>query len=493
MSMTTRPACGVLALAWLAMVTGCATQDTPRDTTAALPATWQATPHAPTASPAVLAPVAPWRLAQPNDATTKGPWWTAFNDARLNELQDQALAQNQTLQIAAARLRQAHAALTLSGAAQGPRVDASLRNSRTRTSANRPATTNSAQAISSIQNDNLLSLSVSYELDLFGKVREDIKGAQAFEQQSQAELENARLVLSADLAAFYFNLRSLDAEIDVVEQGIAVQTRASGLLTARREGGAASGLDVAQQQALLDATRPQLDLLRRQRQQIEHALATLVGTPASTFAITPAGLTAEAPIIPVGLPSDVIERRPDVAAAQRAVAVSNAQIGVARAAWFPSITLNANGGWESRDIAQLLDGPSLLWSLGSSVAQSIFDGGRNNARIEQAKASHDATTAAYRQTVLKALQEVEDGLSGVNSLSAARLQSQAAVTSAQKVLDIATDRYQGGVTTYLDVVTAQQNVLNNRRLSTQLLGQQLVTTTYLVKALGGTWAAPLSP
>lgn len=489
MSRTTRAAAGALSLAWLAVLAGCATQDPPTNhAAAALPPSWQTTPRAPGSTPG--APAGPWRLAQPNDAAPKGQWWTAFNDARLNELQEQALAQNQTLQVAAARLRQAHAALKLSGAAQLPRADATLRDSRTRTSANRPATTSSAQAVSSIQNDHVLSLGVSYELDLFGKVREDVKGAQAFEQQSQAELENAHLVLAADLAAFYFNLRSLDAEIDVVEQGINVQTRASGLLSARREGGAASGLDVAQQQALLDATRTQLDLLRRQRQQIEHALATLVGTPAPAFSITPAGLTATAPVIPVGLPSDVIERRPDVAAAQRAVAVSNAQIGVARAAWFPSITLNASGGWESRDIAQLFDGPSLLWSLGSSVAQSIFDGGRNSARIEQAKAVHDATTANYRQTVLKALQEVEDGLSGVNSLSAARLQSQAAVASAQKVLDIATDRYQGGVTTYLDVVTAQQNVLNNRRLSTQLLGQQLVTTTYLVKALGGTWATP---
>jgi NodT family efflux transporter outer membrane factor (OMF) lipoprotein len=484
-------ACGALTLALLALMEGCATQDPTPDTHAAtLPPAWQASPQAPNSNPEQSPASAPWRLAQPNDAASKGAWWAAFNDARLNELQDQALAQNQTLQIAAARLRQAHAGLQLSGAAQLPRIDGSLRNSRTRTSANRPATSNTAQAISSIQNDNVLSLGVSYELDLFGKVREDVKGAQAFEQQSQAELENARLILSADLAAFYFNLRSLDAEIDVIEQGIAVQTRASNLLSARRDGGAASGLDVAQQQALLDATRTQLELLHRQRQQLEHAVATLVGAPASTFSLPPTKLTATAPIIPVGLPSDVLERRPDVAAAERAVAVSNAQIGVARAAWFPSITLNANGGWESRDIAQLLDGPSLLWSLGSGVVQTIFDGGRNNARIEQAKAGHDAATANYRQTVLKALQEVEDGLSGINSLSAARLQSQAAVASAQKVLDIATDRYQGGVTTYLDVVTAQQNVLNNRRLSSQLLGQQLVTTTYLVKALGGAWASP---
>ncbi|RZI84793.1 MAG: efflux transporter outer membrane subunit [Rubrivivax sp.] len=474
--------------AWAAIVLaalgGCATQDAAVDHEAStLPTSW-GTRQLPEVLPA---PPAPWRAAQPNDAAQKGRWWAAFNDPDLNALQDQALAQSQSLRVAAARLRQAHAALQFSGAAHLPRLDASLRDSRTRTSANRPATSNAAQAVSSIQNDHVLSLGVSYELDLFGRVREDIKGAQAAEQQSRAELENAQLVLSADLAAFYFNLRSLDAEIDVVSQGIAVQTRASSLLSARREGGAASGLDVAQQQALLDATRTQLELLKRQRQQLEHALATLVGVPAPNFSLPHADLPATAPVIPVALPSDVLERRPDVAAAERAVAVSNAQIGVARAAWFPSFTLNANGGWESRDIARLLDGPSLLWSLGSSVAQSVFDGGRNSARIEQARAAHEAASANYRQTVLRALQEVEDGLSGINALSAARVQSQAAVASAQKVLDIATDRYQGGLTTYLDVVTAQQNVLNNRRLSTQLLGQQLVTTTYLVKALGGSW------
>ncbi|MBA4108626.1 MAG: RND transporter [Leptothrix sp. (in: Bacteria)] len=471
----------------LALLAGCATPEPPPNQAAAhLPANWKTA--ATTVGQAKQA--GPWRPAQPNDAASKGRWWVVFNDSGLNELQEQALLQNQTLQIAAARLRQAHAATQFSGAAQLPRLDASLRNTRSRTSANRPAANGSAQSVSSIQNDHVLNLGVSYELDLFGRVREDIKGAQAAEQQSQAELENARLVLSADLAAFYFNLRSLDAEIDVIGQGIAVQTRAAGLLSARREGGAASGLDVAQQQALLDSTRTQLELLRRQRQQLEHALATLVGTPASAFTLPPANAHAQAPVIPVGLPSDVLERRPDVAAAQRAVAVSNAQIGVTRAAWFPSIVLNANGGWESRDIAQLLDGPSLLWSVGSTVAQALFDGGRHEARLAQAKAGHDIATANYRQTVLRALQEVEDGLSGVNALNSARQQSQAAVSSAQRVLDIATDRYEGGLTTYLDVVTAQQNVLNNRRLSTQLLGQQLVTTTYLVKALGGGWTTP---
>jgi multidrug efflux system outer membrane protein len=216
-------------------------------------------------------------------------------------------------------------------------------------------------------------------------------------------------------------------------------------------------------------------------------LATLVGQPASTFTLDVQPLPLALPIVPVGLPSDVLQRRPDVASAERAVAAANALVGVAESAWFPSIALSASGGWESKDIARLIEAPSLLWAVGGSVAQTVFDGGRTRAREDQARAGHELTLASYRQTVLRALQEVEDGLSSLNTLSVAYRQSQDAVSSAQKVLDIAQDRYAGGLSTYLDVVTAQQNVLNSQRLSSQLRGQQLQSTTYLIKALGGGW------
>jgi NodT family efflux transporter outer membrane factor (OMF) lipoprotein len=445
------------------------------------PPAWQ------TAADSATDGTAPWRLAQPGDDLDKGAWWTLFKDARLDALQAQARQASPSLRMAAARLRQAHSLVEIAGAASLPRVDAGLRGARTRTSANRPAATADTQAGSSTQNDWVLNGTVSYELDLFGRQGHEQQAALAFEQQAQADLSNAHLVLSADLAAFYFNVRSLDAEIAVVEQGLQAQSRAAEILAARHQGGVASGLDRAQQQALLDATRTQLTLLYKQREQLVHALATLVGTPASQFALAVAALPSEVPRLPVALPSEVLQRRPDVATAERAVAVANAQLGLAQTAWFPSLTLNALAGWEAKDLASLIDAPSLLWALGGSLTQAVFDGGRIRAREEQARAGHTLAVASYRQVVLRALQEVEDGLSALNALAAAQAQSQAAINSAQRVLDIAQDRYAGGLSTYLDVVTAQQNALNNHRLSSQLRGQQLQATTLLVKALGGGW------
>lgn len=475
------PLAGLMALALAA----CASVAPPPVALGEAPPAWQ--------TPAELAAVqgaAPWRLAQPGDSLDKGAWWRLFNDPGLNALQNQARQARQaspSLQVAAAHLRQAHALVDIAGASSLPRVDAGLRGARTGASANRPAATAGAQASASVQNDFVLSSTVSYELDLFGRQRQEQQAALAFEQQAQADQLNAQLVLSADLAAFYFTLRSLDAEIAVVGQGLQIQRRAADVLAARHEGGAASGLDRAQQQALLDATRTQLTLLRKQRGQLEHALATLVGTPASQFTLPVAAMPAGVPGLPVALPSEVLQRRPDIAAAERAVAVANAQLGLAQLAWFPSLTLSASGGWEAKHIASLIDAPSLLWALGGSLTQAVFDGGRLRAREEQASAGQELAAAGYRQVVLRALQEVEDGLLALNALASAQAQSQAASASAQRVLDIAQDRYAGGLSTYLDVVTAQQNVLSNQRLSSQLRGQQLQATAYLVKALGGGW------
>jgi NodT family efflux transporter outer membrane factor (OMF) lipoprotein len=470
-------AAGAVATAVLLGLTGCATTG-PAESNAGLPAA---------AVAAWQSPV-PWQPAQPADHLDKGAWWTVFGDAQLDHLQAQALDASPTLAAVAARVRQAQAGTLLARSAWWPRVDASLRSTRQETSANRPAATYGGQAVSTVQNDNVLSLAASYEPDLFGRVSNDVASARASEQQARADLANARLVLSADLAASYFVLRQADAEIDVVRQSIELQTRAVQLLQARRDGGAASGLDVAQQQAQLDATRTQLELLLRQRPQLEHALATLTGQPATTFKLASQPAWAvEPPPLPLAMPSEILQRRPDVASAERAVAAANAQIGVARAAYFPSIVLGASGGWESRDIEALFNGPSLIWSLGASVAQNLFDGGRNDARLEQARAQHDATTAAYRLAVLRALQEVEDGLSGLSALSRAAQSALAASRSAQRALDIAQSRHAGGLATYLDVVTAQQNLLNSRRQSVQIGAQQLAATAYLAKALGGGW------
>lgn len=479
-----RTCLGSVSVAMALLVSACAGGSLPaRQEPAQVPAVWLTPAQQATASNVSGA----WRPARPEDGADKGPWWTLFKDEHLNALAQQALRDSPTLQAALAKLRQARDLADLAGGARLPKVDANLKDVRTRTSANRPGATSSTQAVSSIQNDIVLNAGVSYELDLFGRLKEDQNAAIALAQQAQADVINARLVLIADLASYYFSIRALDAEIAVVQQGLRAQTKASQVLIARYEGGATSRLDVAQQQALLDATRTQLTLLQKQRQQLEHALATLTGTPASSFTLAAADLPAWVPAIPVDLPSNVLQRRPDVASAERAVAAANAQIGVASAAWFPSITLNGTGGWEARDWARLIEAPSLLWAVGAGVTQSVFDGGRTRIKEDQARAGHELALANYRQIVLRALQEVEDGLSSLNALDAAQAQSQAAIQSAQRVLDIAQARYAGGLATYLDVVTSQQNVLNNQRLSTQLRGQQLQATTYLIKALGGGW------
>ena len=306
-------------------------------------------------------------------------------------------------------------------------------------------------------------------------------------EQSTAELENVRLLITADLASAYFNLRALDVELDVLSRSIGVQRRALKLVNDRHDLGAASGLDVAQQQALLDSTLTQLDLLRRQRAVFEHALATLTGTAAPAFSLPPELKIPAPPAIPLRVPSDVLERRPDVAAAERAMAAANAQIGIASAAFFPSVTLAGAYGFESRTLSALFDSPSLIWSLGVSLLQPLFDAGRIQANVDFSTAGYAATVANYRRVVLTAMQEVQDGITGLAALESASAQVAKAIASATRALDLATARYEGGIAAYLEVIVAQQALLNNERLSAQLQGQRLLTSVFLVKALGGDW------
>jgi len=441
---------------------------------------------------------APWREGTPDDAAAKGPWWQRFGDAQLDELQAQAQTNNATLAIANARLVQARATLQGVSAARFPQVALGARAQRLKISANRPLSNYATPNFETVQSDATLSFNVSYEVDLAGRVQRSIEGARASAEQSAADLENVKLLVATDLAAAYFNLRALDIEIDVLTRSIALQQRAFDLISARRDLGAASGLDVAQQQALLDTTRVQVDVLARQRGQFEHAIATLTGTAAPVYTLAPAVLAFVPPTIPIGVPSDVLERRPDVASAERAMAAANAQIGVARAAFYPSVMLAPTFGVDSRALGSLFDAPSVFWSLGVSAAQTLFDGGRLNANVDFARAGYDATVANYRRVVLTAMQEVEDGITGGAALERAHTQALAAVASAQRVLEMATARYEGGATTYLDVITAQQALLVTERQAAQLLGQRLLTSVFLVKALGGGWqgarvaAAPVS-
>ena len=430
---------------------------------------------------------APWREGTPNDGAPKGAWWQRFNDPQLNALEERALAGSPTLAAANARLAQARATLDAASGGRYPQIGLTGRDARTRISANRPLTNNISPNFSTTQSDYVVGLTASYEVDLAGRVQRTIEGARASAQQSAADLENVRLLLTADLATAYFNLRSVDIELDVVTRSIALQRRSLELATSRHDLGATSGLDVAQQQALLDSTLTQIDVLRRQRGQFEHAIATLTGTPAPLFSLAADAKEMAPPAVPIGVPSDVLERRPDVAAAERAMAAANAQVGVASAAFYPSISLGGLYGSESHALSTLFSTPSLIWSLGASAAQTLFDGGRIRANAEFARAGYDVSVANYRRVVLSAMQEVEDGITGLAALERAFNQSQLAIASSRRVLDLATARYEGGVATYLDVITAQQSLLSSERQSAQLLGQRLLTSVFLVKALGGDW------
>jgi NodT family efflux transporter outer membrane factor (OMF) lipoprotein len=444
--------------------------------------------------PAVELPVAwkleaPWREGAPDDAAPKGPWWQRFADPRLDALQRQALAQSPTLDLAAARLAQARAVLRATDAGLLPSVNAGVRVARQRISANRPLSNYASPNFATVQNDVVPTLSVGYEFDLAGRIQRAAEGARASAEQSAADLENTRLLLGTDLATAYFNLRATDIELDVLARSIALQRRSLEFVGTRHDLGAASGLDVAQQQALLDTTLTQVELLRRQRAQFENAIATLTGTPAPLFALAPQIEPLEPPAVPLGVPSDVLQRRPDVASAERAMAAANAQIGVASAAFYPSITLGPSIGFESRSLTRLFDAPSLLWSVGASVTEPLFNGGRLSANVDFARAGYDATVAGYRRVVLAAMQEVEDGITGLAALQRADTQARVAVETARKVLELATARYEGGATTYLDVITAQQSLLAAERLAAQVGGQRLLTSVFLIKALGGDWQA----
>src|ERR1700683_1543171 len=301
----------------------------------------------------------------------------------------------------------------------------------------------------------------------------------------------------AALVTDYFSLREIDAEIDVVRHSLDLQRGALNFVSSRHELGFATGLDLAQQQALLDSSATQLELLQNQRNQLEHAIATLVGTAAPSFTLASSVSVPPLPAVPVGLPSDLLQRRPDVASAERAMAAAHARIGVARAAYFPNIALTPGFGepsigWESNALATLFAAPSRLWSLGLSASQTLFDAGKTRANVRFADADYTAAVATYRQTVLSAMEEVENGITGLASLERAEIQADASVRSAQRAYDLASERYKGGVDTYLDVITAEQALLTDQRQAVQIQGQQFTTAVFLVKALGGGWGQPAS-
>jgi multidrug efflux system outer membrane protein len=430
-----------------------------------------------------------WRLAEPSHAPLAPDWWSSFADATLNDFEQQALAQNQTLAAASAHYAQARATLANTSAQRLPEVDLAASGGRDRISKNRPLTNYNSPTQSTVQNDIRVGPVVDYDTDLFGRIRREVEGATASAEQSRDDLANARLVLTTDLASDYFSLRELDAEIDVLNRSVILQQKALDYVTTEHDLGSVSGLDVLQQKSELDSTRVQARLLLNQRAQFEHAIAALIGVPAPQFSIASKVTDSGVPEIPLGLPSDLLQRRPDIASAERAMAAANAQIGVAKAAFFPSLSLTPGIGWESTQFASLLSAPTLMWTLGASIGQVIFDGGRRAANVDFASEGYKVAEANYRQTVLNAFQQVQDGVTGLSVLDSAAKESHEAVMDARHLLSLANDRYSGGLVAYLDVITAQQSLLTSERQDVQIHGQQMTLSVSLVKALGGGWDA----
>jgi outer membrane protein, multidrug efflux system len=452
-------------------------------------------PAAPAPAPDAWKTQPPWEQAAPKDSIPKGAWWQIFHDPALDGYEQQLLQANQSLVAARDRLDQARSLARVATADFFPQLSADPSAVRERGSGNRPLNGAAPTIFNGVtqtvppytQNVFTIPFAINYEVDLFGRVRHNVEAANASLQSTAADLQNVQLVLTAELAADYFTLRELDAEYRVVQESVGYQRKGLDLVNNRHNGGVASGLEVAQQAALLDSTVSQLSLVQQSRAQYEHAIAVLLGQPASSFNLANAPLKAVPPPIPLGVPSDVLERRPDIATAERQMAYQNAEVGIARSAFYPHITLSGAGGWQSTDVTQLLNAPSLFWSLGADALQPIFEGGRNRANLAAARAAYEQSVANYRQSVLTAFQEVEDGISNLSTLSQALTTQSAAVEDARRALEIANNRYVGGVTDYLDVITAQTTLLTSERLETQLLGQQMVSAVYLVKALGGGW------
>jgi NodT family efflux transporter outer membrane factor (OMF) lipoprotein len=434
--------------------------------------------------PAAYKEVGNWKQAQPNDQNLGGNWWEIFQDPQLNALEAQINVSNQNLKAAEAQYTQARALVRYQRAAYFPTIDGGASATRNRISQNRPA---SVVANGTTYNDFQIPLEMSYEVDVWGRVRRTVESYREQAQASAADLATVNLSMHAQLALDYFQARTLDAEEQLLNSTVTQYQQALDLIESRYAGGLASDLEVQQAKTQLETTRAQAIDVRVARAQYEHAVAVLIGKPPADFSLAALPLTAPPPAIPAGLPSELLERRPDIAAAERRMASANAQIGVAKAAYYPVISLAASGGFESGAISTLLTGPSALWSVGGSAIAPIFDAGRRRANLDQAIAAYDQTVANYRETVLTGFQQVEDNVAALRILEhEAQVQAEA-VVAAQKYLELANSRYAGGVTSYLEVTTAQSAALSDEVTAVSILGRRMVDAVTLVQALGGGW------
>jgi len=426
-----------------------------------------------------------WKPAQPNDQNLGGDWWKIFKDPQLDALELQVSVSNQNLKAAEAQYEQSRAVLRYNRADYYPTVTAGLSGNRERVSSNAPPPGSNFDGIT--YSDIVAPVDVSYEADVWGRVRRTVESYREEAQASAADLATVNLSLHADLAIDYFQARSLDAEEELLNSTVKEYQDALDLTQSRYLGGLSSEVEVQQAKTQLDTTRAQAIDVGVLRAQYEHAVAILIGKPPAEFGLPPLPLSAPPPAIPVSLPSELLERRPDIAAAERRVASANARIGVAKSAYYPVIGLTGGGGFESTSITTLLTGPSGLWSLGGSAVGTIFDVGRRRALTDQARAAYDVQVAAYRESVLTGFQQVEDNLAAVRILeNEARVQDEA-VMAAQSSLDLSNTRYTGGVTSYLEVTVAQSAALADEVTAVNLLGRRMANTVLLIQALGGGW------
>lgn len=461
----------LLAIASLASLTGCAVGPRYSRPAASVPQAYKETPPN-------------WKQAQPSDQLSRGKWWELFQDPQLNGFEEKISVSNQSLKAAEARFVQARALVRFQRADLYPTVTGGVSASRTHESANRPFASSTS---STVLNDLVLPFDVTYEPDVWGRVRRAVEAARSNAQASAADVESVRLSLQAELAADYFQLRTLDAEEQLLNNTVTAFEKALELTQNRYRGGVSSAVDVAQAQTQLETTRAQAIDLQVQRAQFEHAIAALTGQPASSFTIAPSPWTLPPPPIPFGVPSELLERRPDIAGVERRVAAANAQIGIARAAYFPNIGLTASGGFESTTISDWLTGPSGFAAAGISSVVTLFDVDRRRAINEQARGAYDEAAANYRQTILTAFQEVEDNLAALRILEQETATQDAAVAAAQHSLELSNNRYRGGVSSYLEVITAQSTALTDQRVAVDILRRRMVAAVLLIKALGGGW------
>jgi NodT family efflux transporter outer membrane factor (OMF) lipoprotein len=442
--------------------------------------------HRPTAEvPATYKEAGNWKTAQPNEQNLGGNWWEIFQDPQLNALEAQVNVSNQNLKAAEAQYTQARAALRYQRADYFPTVTANPSVTRDSYSAHRQPQSSQFNGVSFT--DIQIPFELSYQLDIWGRVRRTVESYRDQAQASAADLAAVNLSMHAQLALYYFQARTLDAEEQLLNSTAAQYEQALELIQSRYSGGIASDVEVQQAETQLETTRAQAIDVGVARAQFEHAVAVLIGKPPASFSLAPLPLTAPPPPVPVGLPSDLLERRPDIAAAERLMASANAQIGVAKSAYYPLVNLAAAGGFESGSITTLLSGPSVLWSAGPSALFTVFDVGRRHAASDQAIAAYDQTVANYRQTVLTGFQQVEDNVAALRILEHEAEVQDRAVTAAQKYLELANTRYKGGVTSYLEVTTAQTAALTDEATAVTILGRRMVDAVTLVQALGGGW------